>query len=247
MRELDFNIKIAHLYPDLLNIYGDLGNVVTVKKRCEWRGIKTEVTQIKAGGKINPEDFDFYFIGGGQDGQQILASSELLKNKSALKEASDSDAVFLGICGGYQLLGHYYLPKEGEKLEGISLLDCYTVAGDKRLIGNVSAKCSFLYDPVIAGFENHSGLTYLNGETKPFMKIVKGWGNNGKDKTEGARCKNVFGTYLHGPLLPKNPLLCDYLIYLALKRKYKCEIPIGNLEDDIEEKTKEYCFKLGGK
>ncbi|MDO5437059.1 MAG: glutamine amidotransferase [bacterium] len=244
MNQIDFSISIAHLYPDLLNIYGDLGNIITLKNRCLWRGIEVKIEEIKAGYRVNPDEFDLYFIGGGQDGQQIMASKELLKNKERLQIAAQSDAVFLGICGGYQLMGHYYKPHEGEELQGIGILDAYTVAGNKRFIGNVSGICPHIENKTLAGFENHSGLTYLQGETKPLMKVLKGYGNNGKDKTEGARLKNVFGTYLHGPVLPKNPVFADYLISLALKRKYKCEIPLFELNDEIEEKAHEACLKL---
>jgi len=128
-------------------------------------------------------------------------------------------AVFLGICGGYQLMGHYYQPAEGKKLEGISLLDAYTIAGSKRFIGNVTVESNLVEPHTLVGFENHSGLTYLQGETKPIGKIIKGNGNNGNDKTEGAHYKNVFGTYLHGSFLPKNPRFADYLIELALGSK----------------------------
>lgn len=244
MEQIDFSIKIAHLYPDLLNIYGDLGNIVTIKNRCNWRGINVEIEEIKAGYRIKPDEFDIYFIGGGQDTQQIMASCELMKNKSRLYDAVDSGAVLLGICGGYQLLGHYYKPLNGEQLDGVGLLDIYTIAGKKRFIGNVSGKCPDIDDSTIVGFENHSGLTYLQGDTKPLIKIIKGYGNNGKDKTEGARYKNVFGTYLHGPVLPKNPKFTDYLISLALKRKYKCEIPLAELNDEIELKAHKSCLNL---
>ena len=243
MNQIDFSISIAHLYPDLLNIYGDFGNIRAIYQRCFWRGIDVKITEIKAGYGINPDEFDIYFIGGGQDKQQITASKELLKNQSRLQTAMETDAVFLSICGGYQLLGHYYLPLDGEKLDGIGLLDVYTVAGKKRLIGNISGKCLHIKDTLMAGFENHSGLTYLKGETKPLMKVIKGYGNNGSDKTEGARYKNVFGTYMHGSLLPKNPKFTDYLISLALKRKYKCEIPLEDLNDEIENKTLDFCIK----
>lgn len=247
MNQIDFSLNIAHLYPDLLNIYGDFGNILTFKNRCLWRGIDVNVVEIKTGHRINPDEFDFYFIGGGQDQEQKMASEELLKNKERLKKAAESDAVMLAVCGGYQLLGHYYQPMDDKKLEGVSLLDSYTVAGKKRLIGNIFGKCSYIKDNTVVGFENHSGLTYLSGDTKPLLKVIKGYGNNGKDKSEGARYKNVFGTYLHGPVLPKNPIFCDYLISLALKRKYKCEIPLAELNDFIEEKTHDACIKIAGK
>ena len=244
MGQIDFSIKIAHLYPDLLNIYGDFGNIATLRNRCAWRGINVETEEIKTGYRVNPNEFDFYFIGGGQDTQQILASKELMKNKKRLEEAMNNDAVMLAICGGYQLFGHYYQPLNGERLDGISLLDVYTTAGKKRFIGNVSGTCDFIENSTVTGFENHSGLTFLQGETKPFIKLKKGKGNNGKDKTEGARYKNVFGTYLHGPILPKNPIFTDYLISLALKRKYKCEIPLFELDDTIENKAHNSSLKL---
>ena len=158
-------LHIAHLYPKLLNIYGDIGNIITLKKRCEWRGIEVCVDEINIGDKI--EKHDFYFIGGGQDLQQIAVSEELQKHKEFLTTERDRGAVFLGICGGYQLLGHYYQPHKGKRLEGISLLDAYTVAGDKRFIGNVTVKTELVEPDTLVGFENHSGLTYLQGETKP--------------------------------------------------------------------------------
>ena len=176
-----------------------------------------------------------------------MASEELLKNKERLKKAAESDAVMLAVCGGDQLLGHYYQPLDDKKIEGVSLLVSYTVGGKKKLIGNIFGECSYIKDNTVVGFENHSGLTYLSGDTKPLLKVIKGYGNNGKDKSEGARYKNVFGTYLHGPVLPKNPIFCDYLISLALKRKYKCEIPLAELNDFIEEKTHDACIKIAGK
>lgn len=235
--KLMYKLSLAHLYPKLLNIYGDLGNVITIKKRCQWRGIEIEVTNIDAGDEINPDKFDFYFIGGGQDMQQIMVSKELLKQKENLEKAAENNAVFLAICGGYQLLGQYYQPLDGERLDGIGLLDAYTVAGSARFIGNVSAKCDFLTPDYIVGFENHSGLTYLLEGTKPLATVEIGNGNNSKDKTEGARKNNVFGTYLHGSLLPKNPHFADYLITLALEKRYGKEITLSSLNDDIEYKT----------
>lgn len=231
----ELKISICHLYPDLLNIYGDMGNIKALECRLRWRDIEVEISEVKTGDRVNYKKHDIYFIGGGQDQQQVLASAELQRNKDAIfRAAIDNNAVFLGICGGYQLLGHYYQPFDGDKLSGLGLLDVYTVAGQKRFIGNVTAKAKFLKTKTIVGFENHSGLTFLNSGAKPLMKVKTGFGNNGKDKTEGARHKNVFGTYLHGPILPKNPELCDYLLSLALKKRYGCEIPLLKLNDDIE-------------
>lgn len=219
-------LRIAHLYPKLLNIYGDGGNVLTLKKRCEWRGIGVNIDEINVGDSI--VEHDIYFIGGGQDLQQIEVSKELQKHKEFLTAERDRGAVFLGICGGYQLMGHYYQPHEGDKLLGISLLDAYTVAGNKRFIGNVTAKTGYLTPDTLVGFENHSGLTYLQGETKPLGTMVVGNGNNGQDKTEGARFKNVFGTYMHGSFLPKNIHFADYMIELAIGEK------LAPLDDEIE-------------
>ena len=223
MREL----RIGHLYPKLLNIYGDGGNIITLRNRAMWRGFDVIIDEINSGDTLINEH-DIYFIGGGQDLQQIEVSKELQRHKEFLLAERDRGAVFLGICGGYQLLGHYYQPHNGDKLVGISLLDAYTVAGNKRFIGNVTVKTEYDFAPDLVGFENHSGLTYLQGDTKPIGTVTVGNGNNGQDKSEGARYKNVFGTYMHGSFLPKNPKFADYLLELALGEK------LAPLDDTIE-------------
>ena len=220
-------LRIGHLYPKLLNIYGDIGNIITLKNRCNWRGIDVIIDEINAGDSVIAEH-DLYFIGGGQDIQQIEVSKELQKHKEFLLAERDRGAVFLGICGGYQLFGHYYQPNNGKRLEGISLIDAYTVAGDKRYIGNVTVSTDLVEPNTLVGFENHSGLTYLQGDTKPIGKVIVGNGNNGKDKTEGAHFKNVFGSYLHGSFLPKNPNFTDYLLKLALQEN------LNELDDETE-------------
>ncbi len=222
-------VRIAHLYPKLLNIYGDNGNIIALSKRCEWRGVNVVVDEIGIGDAIS--EHDIYFMGGGQDLQQIEVAFELQKHKNFLQDERDRGAVFLGICGGYQLFGHYYKPHEGETLKGISLLDAYTIAGQNRYIGNVTVETDIVEPHTLVGFENHSGLTYLEGDTKPLGKVNTGNGNNGEDKTEGARYKNVFGTYLHGSFLPKNPHFADYMLELALGTS------LEKLEDDVEFKT----------
>ena len=222
-------LKIAHLYPKLLNIYGDGGNILTLKKRCEWRNIEVSIEEINIGDSIG--EHDLYFIGGGQDVQQIEVSKELQKHKDFLTSERNRGAVFLGICGGYQLLGHYYQPHNGDKLMGISLLDAYTIAGDNRFIGNVTVQTDLVTPNTLVGFENHSGLTYLKGNTSPIGKMIVGNGNNGEDHTEGARYKNVFGTYMHGSFLPKNVHFADYLIELALGKN------LEPLDDKIEKLT----------
>lgn len=235
MKERNLKISIAHLYPKLLNLYGDMGNIITLKKRCEWRGIDVDFEEIGIGDEI--KEHDLYFIGGGQDKQQQEVAAELYSHKSFLTQERDNGAVFLGICGGYQLFGHYYQPFEGDKLIGLSLMDAYTVAGKKRFIGNVTVETDFLTPKTLVGFENHSGLTYLQGDTKPLGKVIVGNGNNGEDKSAGGRFKNVFGTYLHGSLLPKNPHFADYLIELALEKRYGDKIELTKLDDTIEQLT----------
>lgn len=242
MKESNLKISIAHLYPKLLNLYGDLGNIITLTKRCQWRGIEVEFEEIGIGDEI--KDHDLYFIGGGQDKQQQEVAGELYMHKDFLHLERDNGAVFLGICGGYQLFGHYYQPFEGDKLIGISLMDAFTTAGKKRFIGNVTVETDFLEPSSLVGFENHSGLTYLQGDTKPIGKVIVGNGNNGEDKTAGGRYKNVFGTYLHGSLLPKNPHFADYLIELALEKRYGEKIKLSKLDDALELKTH---FSLVGK
>lgn len=232
MEEKNLKILIAHLYPKHLNLYGDMGNVITLKKRCEWRGIEVEFEEINIGDSI--KNHDLYFIGGGQDKQQEEVAEELYSHKGELIAQRDDGAVFLGICGGYQLFGHYYQPHDKDKLNGISLMDAYTVAGKKRFIGNVTVKTDFLTPNTLVGFENHSGLTYLEGETQPLGVACVGNGNNGKDSYEGGRYKNVFGTYLHGSLLPKNPHFADYLIELALEKRYGEKIKLSPLDDSLE-------------
>lgn len=229
-------LKLVHLYPLFLNLYGDAGNILAIQKRCEWRGIELEIQHINLNDKIE-EGTDIYFIGGGQDRQQVEVSEELQKHKSILTAEYHNDAVFLGICGGYQLMGEYYQPHDAKRLEGIGLLDAYTVAGSTRFIGNVTAEVNYLSPTTIVGFENHSGLTYLNsdnGETKPMATVMTGKGNNGQDKTEGARSRNAFGTYLHGSFLPKNPHFADYLIKLALRKKYNDDFELCALDDNLE-------------
>ena len=232
-------LKLTHLYPLFLNIYGDIGNIKVFQKRCEWRGIELEIEQLNIG-DIPQKGTDIYFIGGGQDRQQVEVSYELQKHKSLFHDEYNENAVFLGICGGYQLLGEYYQPHEAKRLEGIGILDAYTIAGSNRFIGNVSAKIDYIDSKnTLVGFENHSGLTYLQGETTPMATVLIGNGNNGIDKTEGARSKNAFGTYLHGSFLPKNPHFADYLIELALKKRYNDDIKLKPLDDDIELKAHE--------
>lgn len=212
-------LKVAHLYPDLLNLYGDSGNILCIKKRCEWRGIECEITPLLSGNDFDFTDYDFIFIGGGQDREQKVVLSDLTVSKrDSLYDAVESGTVVLAICGGYQLLGKFYETAGGERLDFTGILDFYTGSGDKRLIGNYEFKTEEKIR--IIGFENHSGRTFLGDGVKPLGKVIKGFGNNGADKTEGARYKNTFCTYCHGPMLPKNPDFADMLIKTALLRRY---------------------------
>ncbi len=234
---MNIRLKLAHLYPQAMNLYGDTGNIIALKRRCQWRGIELEVESIHIGDSLTPSHYDLVFIGGGQDRQQRLVSSDLLTKASALKQMAKAGVPMLAICGGYQLFGSYYQPAEGAKLPGINLLDIFTIAGNKRLIGNIVVDCQINSSKhTVVGFENHSGKTYLGSSAKPLGRVLLGYGNNGEDKTEGARQNNVFGTYMHGSLLPKNPWLADILISLAVKRRLG-KVDLQPLDDSLEEKA----------
>lgn len=224
-------LKVIHLYARFLNIYGDRGNLITLKQRAIWRGIDIDIKALDLGETIDPGWADFYFIGGGQDKQQQTIASDLIRHRQALHQAIENGAVVLAVCGGYQLLGHYYRPHKGEELKGISLLDAYTVAGSQRLIGNVKVQQDD--GNTLVGFENHSGKTYLGRQTKSLGKVILGNGNNGEDGLEGANFGKVYGTYLHGSLLPKNPHFADHLISEALLRRYGA-IKLRALDDSLE-------------
>jgi len=230
-------LTLCHLYPELLNLYGDTGNIITLIRRCQWRGIDINVVNYNIGDKTDFKDVDIFFIGGGADGDLDIAGNDINNIKPQLEYAVEQDKVMLAICGGYQLLGKYYQGKR-DTAYGLGLLDFYTESGDKYLVGNVVVNAG---DYHLVGFENHSGRTYLN-ELRPLGQVISGFGNNGKDKTEGVRYKNVIGTYLHGPLLPKNPKLCDEIISIALKNKYNIET-LEELDDSLEIKARQHTLK----
>ena len=214
---------VGWLYPDLMNIYGDRGNILTLLKRAEWRDLDAELIELQRGPAQNLSDVDVFFFGGGQDREQALIYEDLREHKQdALRSATESGAQILAVCGGYQLLGQYYQTAEGERFDGIGMLDVTTQAGKKRFIGDVVAETDGdlnLTPRTLVGFENHSGRTFLGKQAKPLGKVLRGKGNNGSDKTEGAVQGNIIGTYLHGSLLPKNPHLADYVIGQALTRR----------------------------
>ncbi len=228
------DLRIAFLYPELMNIYGDRGNILALSQRARWRGIDVVVDKVSLGDEIDPNYYDFFFFGGGQDRQQIPVSADLQGQKGvAIKEAVERGAVILSVCGGYQMLGHYYRPFEGEDLPGIGLFDAHTDAGDKRYIGNVLIDCNLPGVGPIVAFENHSGKTYLHAGCEPLGKSIIGGGNNGEDGTEGAIYKRAYGCYLHGSLLPKNPRLADLLLEQSLERRHGV-VELAPLDDRLE-------------
>lgn len=228
-------IRVCHLYPDLLNLYGDRGNIIAFIQRCKWRGIPVELTEINIGDKVNFDEVDFLFLGGGSDREQNLMAADLLKRKEYLKEAIENGMVTLAICGGYQMLGQYYLTADEQKIPGLGILDLYTKAGDRRLIGNIIIDITIDGQSIkVAGFENHSGQTFLGDNLQALGKVLTGHGNNGQDGLEGARYKNVFCSYLHGPLLPKNSKLTDLLISIAMQRRC-LDAKLQPLNDQFEE------------
>ena len=210
-------IKIGHLYPDLLNLYGDRGNIQCMKKRCEWRGIEAQVQEFHISDQVDFSDLDIVLLGGGSDREQMLVCEKLKTIREDFNEYVVDNGVVIAVCGGFQLLGHYYDTENG-MIEGLSLVDLYTEQESPRLISNIVIENDAFEYPIV-GFENHGGRTYI-GENQPLGKVLFGHGNNGKDGVEGVLYKNVVGTYLHGPLLPKNPHVCDYLIRHALERRY---------------------------
>lgn len=234
-------IHICHLYPDLLDLYGDRGNIMTLMARSRWRGIEVEVKKVSIGETLDFKALDILFIGGGSDREQNILVQDLMKRKSELKAAIEDGLVVLTICGGYQLLGQYYQTADGTQIPGLGILDLWTVAGSKRLIGNVVVNLEDMPSlsnklTTLVGFENHSGKTFLGDGLQSLGKVLHGNGNNGEDGGEGVRYKNVFGTYLHGPLLPKNPHFADLLLKLALSR-HGFSDPIALLDDTLEEKA----------
>jgi CobQ-like glutamine amidotransferase family enzyme len=226
-------LRVCALYPDLMNIYADRGNLLLLEQRCRWRGIGFSVLASGLGEALDPDGADLYYIGGGQDRDQRLCALDLAEVKrDALHAVAARGGVILAVCGGYQLLGHSYQLGD-EQLPGVGLVDLHTIREDgPRLIGNVAIEVEL--DPgdrrVLAGFENHGGRTHLGAAAKPLGRVLRGHGNNGRDRLEGVREGSVIGTYLHGPLLPKNAWFADWLISAALRRSE----PLAPLDDALE-------------
>jgi CobQ-like glutamine amidotransferase family enzyme len=231
-------VVVGHLYPEHLNIYADRGNISVLAQRCRWRGIELEVVDIGPGDAI-PNGIDLFYVGGGQDREQALIASDLADKGPPLAEAVAAGAAMLAVCGGYQLLGRSYRDRAGAELPGVGLLPLYTEASDRRMIGDILLSCEL--DPgvprTLAGFENHAGRTFLDDGASPLGTVVRGFGNNGHDGHEGCRDGRVLGTYLHGPLLPRNPWLADWLIGQALARTLE-EVPeLEPLPDGLEDRA----------
>ncbi len=248
------NVKIAWLYPDLMSTYGDRGNVIVLEKRCLWRDIEAEIVPVTLETNLKIlTSCDLIFMGGAQDRQQKLAGVDFLKRKGpAVRKMIDADIPALFVCAAYQFVGHYYRPYQGKDIPGAGIFDLTTQhPGDqaKRLIGNVVAKVLHPTDLVgltIVGFENHGGRTILGPRMRPLAQVVKGNGNNGSDSYEGAVYKNALGSYFHGPLLPKNPRIADWLIRKALCVKYNKEYTLPSLDDEFEGKAKEHIVERYG-
>ncbi len=235
-------IRIAHIYPDMLNLYGDRGNILALKRRMELREIEVMVDSITMGKTFNSDDYDILFVGGGQDFEQDVLLNDLKQGKDKeIQKAVENGKVMLAICGGYQMLGKYYKTHDGKMLEYMGIIDFYTEGVEERMIGNYAFKTEEGIE--IVGFENHSGKTYLGKNIKPLGTVIKGYGNNGEDSTEGVRYKNTFGTYSHGPILPKNSKFADLLISLALKNKYG-DVELIKLDDELELKAQKQVMKL---
>ena len=233
-------LTIGHLYPDLLNLYGDRGNIQCLMKRCQWRGIEAETISFESNDRIDFSGLDIVLLGGGSDREQMLVCEKLKAIQGNFKRYVESDGVVIAICGGYQLLGKYYKTDQG-MIPGLDLVDMYTEQGEGRLINNIVLK-SELFDMPVVGFENHGGRTCIKNN-KPLGKVLSGAGNDGVSGYEGVIYKNVIGTYLHGPLLPKNPQLADWLILRALQKKYGADVELTDLDDTQEKEANDYIYK----
>jgi lipid II isoglutaminyl synthase (glutamine-hydrolysing) len=229
-------IRVGHLYPDYLNIYADRGNIAVLERRAAWRGHELDVDAIGMGDRVEPGAHDLFYVGGGQDREQALIAHDIAGKGAELREAVAAGAAFLAVCGGYQLLGRFYRERSGAELPGAGVLPLHTVAGEGRMIGDVLLECEF--EPgerrTIAGFENHAGRTILESGAEPLGRVVAGFGNDGSSGFEGCRAGRVLGTYLHGPLLPRNPWLADWLLAQAIAHRTGELVAFEPLGDELE-------------
>lgn len=241
-------IQIGWLYPEYMNLYGDRGNIIVLEQRSRWHGLEPVVTQITLGQKADFRQFDVLMMGGGADREQGLIAEDFLKVKgNSLGEAIHDGLAVLSVCGGYQMLGKYFKTYKGEVLKCTGILDLWTEGSSDRMIGNVIIETELSGSThTLVGFENHSGKTYLGQGLKPLGRVLRGFGNNGKDKLEGVLFKHCVGTYMHGSILPKNPHLADWLIQKGLDRRYGGDVKVGALGDDLEQKAHEAIIKRFG-
>lgn len=250
------SLRIGWLYPDLMSTYGDRGNILCLTKRCEWRDIAVSVLKITPSTKSEEiTSIDLLFGGGAQDREQAMVMHDLRTKQQAIRQIIDADKPALFVCGAPQLMGTYYEPAEGERIEGLGIFDMVSKhpgKNDDRLIGNIVAEIRWenlgmnARPDIIVGFENHGGRTYLGKDARPFAKVLKGFGNNGKDGTEGVVYKNAIGCYFHGPLLPKNPSIADWLIQKALEVKYGESFQLKPINDTLElQAQKAIVLRLG--
>ncbi|HEX2110996.1 MAG TPA: hypothetical protein VHF67_05540 [Gaiellaceae bacterium] len=229
-------VVVGHLYPDYLNIYADRGNMAVLARRAAWRGVGFDLRTIGLRERLRPGEHDLLYIGGGQDREQALVATDLAARAPQLEEAVERGAAVLAVCGGYQLLGRFYRDRSGAELPGAGVFDHHTVAGERRMIGDVLLECEL--EPgerrTLAGFENHAGRTILGATGEPLGRVLAGFGNDGESGYEGCRRGRVLGTYLHGPLLPRNPWLADWLLAQALARRHGEPPELEPLPDDVE-------------
>lgn len=241
-------LRVAHLYPRLMNIYGDRGNIMCLRHRCEARGIGFELTELSIGDALDPAAYDLVFAGGAQDREQRVVAADLLATKAEpLREAVENDVAVLAVCGAYQLFGRFYRESTGEELPGAGIFDLHTEhpgEGAKRLIGNITAEWQAPGGmQTIAGFENHGGRTRLGAGAAPLARVRRGYGNNGDDGHEGCVYRNAIGTYVHGSLLPKNPALADHVIALALRRRHG-DVALAAIDDRAEQRAHAAALRL---
>lgn len=235
MTSTPLTVRICHLYPRLFSVAGDRGNLFTLRQRCAWRGIRTSVTEADTGTVPDFAESDLILMHGGQDREMTEAARDLTAKAGPLIEAIEEDVAVLAVCAGYQLLGRYYAPAAGPPLTGLGVLDVVSEGGQVRSIGHVAVECDLNGEQhLLTGFENHSGRTYLGTGAEPLGRVLAGSGNNGEDGTEGARYREVYATYLHGPVLPKNAWLADLLIARALTHRYQDVGPLTPLPDREE-------------
>ena len=239
-------VRICYLYPKLLSVAGDRGNLFALIQRCAWRGIRYSVTEADVGEVPDFGQCDLILLHGGQDREMTVAARDLAAKAGPLREAIEGDAAVLAVCAGYQLLGRYYAPPAGPLIEGLGVLDAVTDGGPTRFIGHVAVECDLGVGlpRLLTGFENHSGRTYLGSGARPLGRVLAGAGNNGTDRTEGARYREVYATYLHGPVLPRNAWLADHLLSRALAHRYREFSPLTPLTDQAEAQAHAAALRL---